>query len=547
MTMLLQLLGRHSVSLRVEQGQKLIIGRSPACDLCINDTLVSRQHCEVKGEADHLLLLDLGSRNGTEVNGERLHGSTVARAGDQVRIGRASLLVESTSQRASWLAERARADEGSPDVTAAQREAALPSLPGYELMERLADGQHSVVLRAREEKSNAPVAVKVLKPGSSREMIDRFLRSAEKLWKLDHPNIIKIVDVRDSGRYRFYAMELLDGRTLATLLKDGPVGVRQAMAIGVQIARALRLVHAEGLVHRDVSPDNIVVRSGGIAKLVGFSFLKDLAEDGGAITQLGDLVGDEAYSSPEQLRDPRRVDHRSDLYSLGAVLFHAVTGEPPYGGEGLERLRRVLGGGKPEDSLPEDVVLPPTVSGFLDSIVRQLLAREPNDRFQTAKEVEIALDHALLTSCKPDPAPAVATKVPALANRRITATQAVVNPVASSHTFGGGFSGLELLEIVQFLELHGKSGRLRVDAVGGQGELRLDDGVIRSAWTTDDVYGKEAVRALLGSPEGTFTFDGNDDALAASGVSPADAGISIRPSAIALDLMRARDEEISRT
>jgi hypothetical protein len=554
----LKLLGARPIRLRIEPGKVFTIGRANDADLCLEDKLISRRHCEIELRDGAVEVRDLGSRNGTCLNGERIQGSAAARPGDQIKVGSSFLLVESDTEGSEARLRKSASGEipARPAAGAAARlsesgarrsesrdmpaptprpfpaaapaaqaaptpppippiAAPLPSLPGYELLKEIGRGDTGRIYRAVHLVDRRDVAIKILDlaKGSSETAVKRFYREARALQRLDHPNIVKIFEADRANGLHYYAMELVDGVTLERRLRGGPIGAREALSIAIQVARALETAHAENVIHRDVSPSNILVSPGGIAKLSDFGFVKSGDEEGArSLTNLGEIVGDLLYSSPEQVRDPRDVDARTDLYALGATLFHAVVGRPPFQGANyLETLRKVI-------SLPAPRIrdLVPTVPPKVDEIVARLLEKERSERYETATALVRALDDALLDACSPRPATAGA---------------------ADQGAIGGGFSGTELVEIVQFLEFNRKEGVLVVSAPPLEGEMRFVGGEIVAAGA-GQLDGETAVLALLGAPSGTFRFRATSP-----GDRPPDTGLRVKPSLAALDAMRGRDEK----
>jgi len=524
MAYVIQLLSARPTRHRLELGESIVVGRSKDADLTIDDKLISRRHCELSAADDGVRVEDLKSRNGTSLNGHKFRGEVLARPGDQIRVGSHYLLIErsggegarsgTTGRRRT--SSRARRDPSADSTpTTAIAIPRFPGLPGFEIVERLGAGEIGSVYRARALLDRREVAIKILDKRASELAVKRFTRSARALRQLDHPNIVRVLEVGEVGKVHFLSMELLRGRTLADMIAQQPLSVREALAVVAQVARALKLAHEKGVIHRDVCPRNIFVQAGGVAKLLGFSFVKSAASDAeGSLTNLGDIVGDLCYSSPEQARDPRSVEPTSDLYALGAVLFHALTGAPPFTGNNhLEVLRKVLSSRAP--SLEEHAPHAPT---SLALVVDRLMEKEPALRYPDAEAVERALEDVLLEVCGGKPA----------------------ESGDDSHSFGGGFSGAELLEIVQFLELHQKSGRLVVSAPPLEGEIVLREGAIAHA-QAGQLMGSEAALALLDVEAGTFRFV----AQSRPGAGPA-TPLRLRPSVLAIEVMRKRDERDSR-
>jgi serine/threonine-protein kinase len=209
-------------------------------------------------------------------------------------------------------------------------------IKGYEMVSKLGQGATGAVYRATQLSLDRPVALKVLSPALAADetYIQRFLREARAVAKLNHPNIIRGIDVGRSGGWYYFAMEFVDGPTLAEVLRDrGPVEEPRALRIIEDIAKALEHAHRHGLIHRDVKPDNIMITAVGDAKLCDLGLAKSMAGDAGGSETKGMAVGTPHYISPEQALGDE-VDIRSDIYSLGGTLFHALTGRTPFlGGE----------------------------------------------------------------------------------------------------------------------------------------------------------------------------------------------------------------------
>lgn len=254
----------------------------------------------------------------------------------------------------------------------------------------LGRGKTSTVFRAFYEPLGKEVAVKILKEdaSASSELREKLLNEARALARLDHENIVKVFDVVEDGGYLFIIMELLKGRDVYQVLEeDGPIPAEQAVETALQIARALELAHRTGIVHRDVKPQNImIVGRRGQAKLVDFG----LATEGVS----GGHAGTPHYMSPEQIQG-KKVDEKSDVYSLGATLFHMLTGRPPYPGKTTkEILAKHLEGKLPTPSRANREVPVPKA---LDPVVKRMMAPVPGYRYP-AKDLVSVLDDLNLAS-----------------------------------------------------------------------------------------------------------------------------------------------------
>jgi serine/threonine protein kinase len=359
-------------------------------------------------------------------------------------------------------------------------------------------------------------------------LLERFRRETAALRELDHPNIVTIRDAGADAARAWCVTEYIPGVTLATKLRAGPIGVRAALSIALQVATALELAHAKGVVHRDISPASIIVTRSGVAKLCNFAFAKNMAPKqvrtdarGRPLTTLSDMVGEVGYSSPQQMTDPRSVDLRTDLYSLGATLFHAISGRPAFeGASALEVFRLVISTAAPRLSEVE-----PAIAPKIDDVIARLLAFYPEERFQTAAELRAALEEALIECCGPaeEPEPAGTASRPAKEE-----------PAAPA--LGGGYSGIELAEVIQFLEFNRKTGVLTILSARLEGDVDLDGGLIVGA-RAGKVDGEAAVTALLATDSGTFRFRPRRSSDPAP-----KGGLRLKPSQLAVEMMRRRDE-----
>jgi WD40 repeat protein/serine/threonine protein kinase len=282
-----------------------------------------------------------------------------------------------------------------PFLSPSQRPDSLGRLGHYEVLEVVGTGGTGVVLRAFDDKLHRVVAIKVLFPqlASSAAARQRFVREARAAAAVTHDNVIDIIDihaVEDAGAVPYLVMQFIAGRTLQDKIdRTGFLPVTEVLRIGLQIAAGLAAAHAQGLVHRDVKPANILLENSvERVKITDFGLARTV--DDASLTQSGFVAGTPTYMSPEQAHG-HKVDHRSDLFSLGSVLYTLCAGHPPFRAEtSMAVLMRVC-----EDTPRSLREVNAEVPDWLEAIIARLLAKAPEDRFQTAAEVADLLSRHL--------------------------------------------------------------------------------------------------------------------------------------------------------
>ncbi len=270
----------------------------------------------------------------------------------------------------------------------------------YQVQERIAGGGMGVVHRALDTRLDRTVALKFLQPRLEADdsAARRFRLEARAIEALEHPNICTIHEIgeTDDGQL-FLAMPLYDGETLQERIARGSFPFSEVVSVGVQVARALARAHAHGIVHRDIKPSNVMVLPDGMVKLLDFGIAKlvDITLTGAA-GPLGTL----AYMSPEQARS-ERVDHRTDIWSLGIVLYEMITGRRPYGGRSAHEAAQSL---RYRPAVPPRTHRP-DVPPLLEHVVLKALAVPVSQRIQSAHELEVALlDTGLASRTLPEAA-----------------------------------------------------------------------------------------------------------------------------------------------
>ncbi len=396
---------------RLELGDELVIGRAVSgIGKLGDDPELSRRHARLSRDVSgRVTIEDLGSANGTFVNGERVHGRRMLTVGDSVRVGSTTLELTGPAVAERSAPEPVRAPPSAVPAPAPPRgpeprrpppqpvPPAPPASPddrgelaagavfaGCRVEEVIGRGDMGVVYRAEELALQRPVALKVIVREYSRDQRfrERFRRESRIAAAIDHPNIIPVFDAGEEAGVLYIMMRLVEGTDLRELIETrGGLDPARAARIVGQVASALDAAHARGMIHRDVKPSNVLLARRDHAYLSDFGLAKP-AESLEALTRQGTVVARVEYVAPEQMLG-QRVDARADVYALGCLLFEALTGEPPFA--------RWSGGPAvlaPVDAPPPSPLeLRPDLPPAFGEIVVRAMAKDPDDRYPSAGDL----------------------------------------------------------------------------------------------------------------------------------------------------------------
>lgn len=257
---------------------------------------------------------------------------------------------------------------------------------GYEIISKLGRGGRGAVFKARQKSLDRLVAIKILPPDIAKNsnVVKRFQQEARAVAKLNHPNIVRGLDVGEADGYNYFVMELIAGGDLRKIMDEkGVLPEKEAINIISDIANALEHANSVGLLHRDIKPDNILIDNAtGLAKLIDLGLVKE-ADSDLHLTQEGSALGTPYYISPEQARGKKNIDIRSDIYSLGATFYHIITGKVPFDGDTAgEIIAKHL-----TEAVTDPKIIKPDLSENIALVIMKMMAKRRIDRYQTPQEL----------------------------------------------------------------------------------------------------------------------------------------------------------------
>lgn len=416
------------------QSDTFLIGRADDAHLCLrDDKFFSRNHCLLEVTPPHCFLRDLGSTNGTFVNGERV-AEAFLKHGDRIQGGASVLLVEvstgaDTVDITSSLdypgdkpgkptivtveclncgrREQAQATAAGEHLTFLCEECrhelknAPQPIPGYDMVRLLGRGGMGCVMLGRNQTTGSKVAIKTLLPefAVSDKAMRRFMREVDVAAALKHPNIVEFIDRGVHNGVVYLVTEFVDGADASKLSDQcgGRLPMQETLSIISQALDALSYAHAQGYIHRDIKDQNILVKGAWpniSAKLTDFGLAKSFTQSGmSGVTVAGEMAGTLAYMPPEQLKNFRDVKPQSDIYAVGMTAYNLLCGEIALD------LSKKSGMSETIKAIFEQPAIPliqraPELPPVLCEIVDRALAKDPNERWQSAKAMRTALQHA---------------------------------------------------------------------------------------------------------------------------------------------------------
>ena len=375
----------------LEDGAELVIGRGTDSDTAIDDVQMSRVHCRVTTDDQWATLTDAGSSSGTFVGG-KLVDSKILKSGDILTIGKTGLLFEDCEIAAGGDAVTVKPDKTASGLPVGNNADLMGTVIfDYRLDEIIASGNNGMIYRAMDVKHDRVCAVKVMSPSfaDDEEQRARFVRAMQTMLPVKHDHIVEIYNAGKTGEFCWIAMQYVDGGSLADVINDigfdGMVDWRKVWQIGVQVTRALHEASKYKIVHRNLTPSNILRRKGDRSCLVGDLMFAKAFEGSLSyqVTGPGTIIGDIPFLPPESTRAEKLLDARSDIYSLGATLYALMTGRPPVA-EGpmidmIKAVREVV------PIRPKEFQL--SVDELFQDVVMKMLSKRPEDRYATSDEL----------------------------------------------------------------------------------------------------------------------------------------------------------------
>ncbi|MBN1456657.1 MAG: serine/threonine protein kinase [Sedimentisphaerales bacterium] len=278
--------------------------------------------------------------------------------------------------------------------TLRESKTAANQIPGYKVLGKLGSGAMAVVYKARQLSLDRVVAIKVLPKrfAEKPDYIRRFYKEGKLAAKLNHNNIVQAIDVGEAGGLYYFVMEYVEGKTLHDDLSRGVIfKEHDALEIVIQLAHALEHAHAQGMIHRDVKPKNVMINTAGIVKLADMGLARETSDLQAAKNEQGKAFGTPYYIAPEQIRGEVNIDGRADIYALGATLFHMVTGRVPFEASTPSEVMKMH---LKEPLTPPDHINTSLTAG-ISEVIEVMMAKKTKDRYSNMEELLIDLEAIL--------------------------------------------------------------------------------------------------------------------------------------------------------
>lgn len=362
----------------------------------------------------------------------------------------------------------------------------------YEITEKIAQGGMSVVYKALDLNLNRYDAVKVLKPefSSNKDILDKFKQEANAVAFLSHPNIVNIYNVGSEDQIHYIVMEYVKGKTLKEVIKaEGKLSLEETLNYSYQIARALESAHNSNIIHRDIKPQNIMLTKDGLIKVTDFGIAKH--SDSVTITNSGKIIGSAHYFSPEQARG-NMTDRRSDIYSLGIVMYEMVTGQVPFDAESpiTIALKHM------QEPMPSPRALNPTVSLGLEKVILKATEKNPIDRYQRIEDMMMDL-RALMNGERLETKENINTDHTQIMNAVVPERKAMKNDIYDDEKPSNNKKKTLIIGLAMILVV--VLGALIGDAVFSRGNGKQPDGIVEEEVAIPEIMGltkEEAEDAL---------------------------------------------------
>ncbi|MFQ5733634.1 MAG: protein kinase [Planctomycetaceae bacterium] len=364
------------------------IGRGSDADFQLSDPRISRVHCRLDWDDEgRPMLVDLGSTGGTVLNGGRIKESAI-RNGDRIEIGESVLVFRRESGDPTTIVSSPRAESAPAESAVKDLKHLIGSrIHDFQIEAIVSEGKAGMVFRANDVKQDRGAALKVLWPDLSRnaEAAQRFVRGMKTMFPIRHPNIVRLYSAGTYKNLCWVAMEFVDGEDLTKVIERiglaGMIDWKFGFRVAVQIGRALATAFQHNIVHRNITPRNILYDETTETCKLGDLMLAKALEQNPAeqITRPGQLIGELAYLGPERTGGDRAVDCRSDIYGLGATVYALLTGRPPFEAHSLPDLIVKIRNEEPEKPKLRQL----SINDMFEGAVLKMLEKRPEDRYQT--------------------------------------------------------------------------------------------------------------------------------------------------------------------